>query len=203
MLKKSLVVLMVLSFAVAANAALPVGVEMMPSGDMENGGDATTPPLYWSDTGTGTVGVSSDTPDGSPQSLVVTGDETPGYDYGKYSHDYTDQSGYAVGTQIAVSYWYKGDVYTSIGVQGGGAYTTESGVATVWDRVTDWTYTEAVLEVTTAANGFSFYLYDNSGGPDNTLNPAMADNVSFKVIPEPATMTLIGLGGLALIRRRK
>ncbi len=29
------------------------------------------------------------------------------------------------------------------------------------------------------------------------------DNVSIVVIPEPATMTLIGLGGLALIRRRR
>ena len=211
MLKKSLILLTVLSFAVVANGALPVGVEMMSSGDMENGGDATTPPLYWSDTGTGTVGVSSDTPSGSGQSLEVTGDETPGYDYGKYSHDYTDQSGYALGTQIAYSYDLKGDVYTSMYQTTGTVYPGPTGYTTIsgdglfqWERLADWTHYEGVLEVTDGGcDGFSFYVYDNSGGPGNTLNSAMADNVSFKVIPEPATMTLIGLGGLALIRRRK
>lgn len=197
MLKKGLILLTVLSFAVVANGALAPFVEMLPSGDMENGGDATTPPLWWSSVGLGTHGVSSDTPLGSPQSLIV--DDGDGTATTSYSHDYTDQSGYAVGTQIQISFWLKGDSYTSLGVQGGGAVTKISGDGNQWVQGIDWTYYETIYEVTTAANGFSWYLYDNSDGGLS----AQADNVSFMVIPEPATMTLIGLGGLALIRRRK
>ena len=196
MLKKSLILLTVLSFAVVAHGALAPGVEMLPSGDMEDGGDATTPPLYWSEVGPGTIGVSGDVPPGGDlQSLFVDGDSG----LGSYSHDYTDQSGYAAGTQIQISYWHKGDLYTSIGMQSG--YTLISGQEP-WDwfeGVTEWTYREGVIQIDGYNDGFSFLVYDNTDGGMT----AMIDNVSFKVIPEPATMTLIGLGGLALIRRRK
>ena len=169
MLKKSLILLTVLSFAVVANGALPVGVEMMSSGDMENGGDATTPPLYWSDTGTGTVGVSSDTPSGSGQSLEVTGDETPGYDYGKYSHDYTDQSGYAVGTQIAVSYWYKGDVYTST--------SNATGATELFEGTYEWTKETLAVTIGAGVNvlDINFYDFDYQDGL-----PLLIDNVVMK-----------------------
>ena len=80
------------------SAATSEAQNIFPSGDMENGGDATTPPLHWSmngaDPGQGTIGVSSDTPTGTGQSLLVSGWDVPGYDYWTYSHDYSNSGDY-------------------------------------------------------------------------------------------------------------
>lgn len=267
-----LMMLAVLFLVAGANAALDPGVNLIPMGDMEDGGDAFTPPLYWSSVGTnpgeGTVGVSSDTPFGSPQSLHVTG-YSDGGTLGTYSHGYSDQSGYAEGTVINISFDAKGDFYVIMACQNGVfASGSDYGHGEYEVGVTEWTHFEWTDTVGPGGvNGFSFYLYDNNQG----VNGGWVDNLWMEIpppallmgdanrdsqvtagdyasvqanfgdtgdtwdpllfgdanmdgtvsagdyasvqanfgntlgasVPEPMTMSLLALGGLALIRRRK
>jgi hypothetical protein len=153
------------------------------TGDVEDGGNSTTPPLYWSqngnDAGQGTIGVSTDTPTGTGQSLRVEGWDDPGYDYWTYSHDYSDQSGHPAG-DYHLSYDYKGDVYTVLGVQNG-AFAPEGGHTEWYDSTSAWTHVEDTITVDAGGvNGFSFHLYDRSA----TGNAAYLDNlVLVPVIP--------------------
>ena len=77
-----LMILAILCLAAGANAQ---PVNLFPTGDMEQGGDEWTPPRWWSSHGTGPgeglVGVSTDTPTGTGQSLMATGWDVPYYDY--------------------------------------------------------------------------------------------------------------------------
>ena len=49
---------------------------------------------------------------------------------------------------------------------------------------------------------FSIRSRTNTIGFDG-YNVQLLDNVTITVVPEPATLALLGLGGLALLRRRK
>ena len=69
-----------------------------------------------------------------------------------------------------------------------------------------WTTVTVDLDGGTDSAGFDpakvnrmrFYGTDWAGGGDD-----FADFKNFQIVPEPATMTLLGLAGLALLRRRK
>ena len=184
---------------VASNAQ----ANLFTTGDMENGGNATTAPLYWSSNGTGvgqgTVGVSTDTPSATGQSLRVEGWDFPGYDYTTYSHDYSDQSGHPAGDYL-LSYDYKGDVYVSLDAQNG-SFVAAAAHTEWYDSTSVWTHVEDTVTVAAGGvNGFSFYFYDRTGAG----NAAYLDNLSLvAAIPEPATMALLGMGGLALLFCRR
>ena len=176
MLKRNLVLMMlaVLFVVAGANAALDPGINLFATGDMESGGDEWTPPLNWSSNGTdpgqGIIGVSTDTPTGAGQSLCVSGYVVEGYDYNTYSHDYADQSGYAEGTELSISYDVKGDFYTTLGTQNGpdvivdhgyGAEQLHYGWPPYSDDNTVWYHYEETFTVGVGGvDGFSFYLYD-------------------------------------------
>ena len=159
---------------------------LFPSGDMENGGNATTPPLNWTSRGTdpgeGTVGVSSDTPTGFGQSLRVEGWNLPGYDYHTYSFDYSTGGDYG-GKEFTVSYDYKGDAYTAL--------WDDSGVTHAeWIQTDTWTHVERTFTAAPGTTVFSFYLYDNSP----TGRAAYLDNVEITEVA--STGNLFGNGNL-------
>ena len=165
-----LMMLAVLCLVVVADAQ---PVNLFPSGDMEDGGNATTPPNNWSSQGTGpgqgTIGVSSDTPTGSGQSLMVTGWDDPDYDYWTYSNAYSTGGDYG-GKDYNVSFDFKGDAYLVIYDVGGAA---SNKIYADWFRVEEWTHVEFSLTAGTGTTNFLFYLYDNSGAG----NSAWLDNV--------------------------
>ena len=162
-----LAILFVLCMGAIANAALPEGENIFGiSGDMETGGSATTLPDFWETNLTvGTVGVSSDTPRGSAQSLkVAAGDSSF-----PYALAYGDQSGYVEGTQLFLSYDIKGDWWAALACQNG-VFDTGSayGPSTSYETYNrplsapdEWVHIEDTATVGAGGvNGFSFYLYD-------------------------------------------
>ena len=194
---KNMMVVLVVSLLLVASSAQ---ANLFTSGDMDSGGDATTPPDGWSayfvNGSAGTVGVSSDTPDGSAQSIELTGGETSGYDYWTQAFAYSAEGVYE--GDYTLSYDWKGDVYTSLYDQNWGK------LHAIWERSTEWTHWEGTITVPAGTEKLRMGLYDNSGGPGNTLNSALFDNLSLTFIPEPSTMILFGIGGfILLIRRRK
>ena len=133
----------------------------------------------------GVAGVSSDVPvGGGSQSLSLNG--VAAYSMYKYTmaYDLTEL------TEYEFSFWHKGDVrvYMPHATAGTDHFT----------GTTEWTK-ETMSPVTLAGKTqMPIYFYDLDW--EDGL-PLLVDNVV--LTPEPATMTLIGLGGLALIRRRR
>ena len=73
------------------------------------------------------------------------------------------------------------------------------------DAATPDTYfpMEALIDLTDPVNTnvrINLYLVDTAGPASGT---GYFDNISLELVPEPATLSLLGLGGLALIRRHR
>ena len=163
MLKKCLVLVALLVLVSSAQAT-----NYFPSGDMENGGDATTPPLYWtgSDGVAGLIGVSSDTPTGTGQSLRV---ETYGGATTVNSVDYGGGGTFDGTEKILLAYDAKGDVYTATsGMPGGGTISVQGD---------DWLHYSAWVTPPAGPGAFSFRVYDNSAFGSPGDRAAYLDNV--------------------------
>ena len=192
---KSMMVALVMSLLLVASSAQ---ANLFTFGDMETGGDATNPPSGWENTTplgqeSSVVGVSSDTMDGSAQSLILTGGTDAGYDYGARANYELPEGTY--GGDYTLSYDWKGDIYTSFWADG-------SKKQADWQRSTEWATFSKTISVPAGTTNLAMTFYDNSGGDGNQLNSALFDNLS--LTPEPSTMILFGIGGLILlIRRRK
>ncbi len=120
------------------------------------------------------------------------------YTFSAWLAAYTGNAG-ADFTQISVQFFSDaaGTVATggSIQLASGdveGSSTTPSGA---WSN-TNWSLYTASGAVATDAQSFQITF----GGPGNDT---YADNISFTVVPEPSSTALLGLGGLALVLRRR
>ena len=80
-------------------------VEVLTNGNFEVGGGPTTPPTYWNNFIDGVVGVTTDTPDCSGQSMVVLNDGA-----GRYEGSAGQYPAFRPGaTEWKLSFFYKGD----------------------------------------------------------------------------------------------
>ncbi|MBT3200132.1 MAG: PEP-CTERM sorting domain-containing protein [Phycisphaerales bacterium] len=61
-------------------------------------------------------------------------------------------------------------------------------------------FTNVAVPGFTGSDAYSFAFTARTGGATETLN---LDNVNITTVPEPATMSLLALGGLAMLRRRR
>ncbi len=158
-------------------------VNLFPYGDMETGGNATTPPKGWygygAGLGEGTVGVSTDTPSGTGQSLRVEGWDFPDYNYSTFGYCFSSSGNYS-GDYI-LSYDYKGDIYTSLFAQSDEFERLHAEL----DNTDTWTHVEVTLTVDPGTTEFYFYAWDNSP----TGRAAYFDNVTLTPAPhEPSPL---------------
>lgn len=75
-----------------------------------------------------------------------------------------------------------------------------------WDPITEtlsWDVPQSVRDViaTSGIGGWAeVFIVTNTSGAANTI---WVDNIRMNIVPEPATLALLGLGGLSLIRRKR
>lgn len=161
MLKKSMILVAVLAMAVSSVQA----TNLFTTGDMESGGNATTPPLTWTTRPEMTSGVSSDTPSGTGQSLSVLNNVgTPGTTY--YISE-TSSSGTWTGTEkLLVAFDAKGDIYTG-GTAGLG----------IWAQTSGWLHYSKWMTPAAGVHGFDMKVYNNSLGGSAGASAAYMDNL--------------------------
>ena len=105
--------------------------------------------------------------------------------------------------------------------QGWDVYTSENG-GTTWDVLrmanelghtggypgtagtgSTLTLTDSTGTLATNVNAIKFYTYRDFPGANHTVESDCYQEIDIMAVPEPATMSLLALGGLAMLRRRR
>lgn len=128
---------------------------------------------------------------------------TQGQQY-TFSFDATGVAAYTADwTPVAWEQWKMGVYYTVRYTDGALINTTAVDGATFPVAVNNWTTTSG--NFTAAQSGFAtmeVFLYNNGWTPDGAVYSAV-DNFNLEAVPEPASLGLLGLSSVLLLRRRR
>ena len=198
-----------LVFAVTALVTISLGAlpcravvaDAIMNGDFEVGGTPTTPPTDWDYGNDGVVGISTDTPDGSAQSMLVLNDGTDFYQGQARQDTPLDPQAWSV----QLSFSYKGDnprwaLYTDAWDQMGADHPSDYVPGRDHGVWTDYSTNWMVVPAGTPAVHMLLYDIDH-----RNTEATLFDNVRLiALIPEPGSVLLLGAAmlGLAGARRR-
>ena len=135
-------------------------------------------------------------------SLFVVHDDTVGSNGGTAAMKFvlsgdTNGAGWTVQDDPSDTYSINGNTFTTS--HGWGAdYTDGFAIGSL-----DGTGWSMLGEFTAAPTGITSLAAYSDGGSTIGLNMATGRRVKYEIVPEPATMSLLGIGGLALLRRRR
>lgn len=116
------------------------------------------------------------------------------------------------GETASLSFWAKGNVsdtgnvlYSLRFLAAGGGIVYTSGNVFFQGLINTSTYTQIVLPdvVIPAGASAAFLEISQASGPATIPGNILIDDIVLSTIPEPSSMVLLGLGGLALLRRRR
>ena len=188
-MKKVLCLLIVASFATVSQAAY---VNLLDNPGFETG---EVDPWF------GRFGTPIEVTDDTPFGCAALRAYDRGVTYKGPVQDVTDKM--VEGMTYMVSGWMKSD-----GTEATGQMTFETNLASPFKYIMaaegaisgEWTRLEGTFTVPEGVTSVVFYVETKYGEP--YTGDIYADDLAI-YIPEPATITLLSLGGLALIRRRK
>lgn len=214
-----LLVVGIVSLPAQANMVLNPGFESVDGSNHPTGwagpdikGDSVHVYNYTYDNGNGgTVSISVDSTvahsGNNSLKMVVAGD-------GHQVEFFSNQVPMVLGTEYIISGWIKTDNLVTVGhggVKDGATYAFRSsyppnvswadGVGQALKGTNDWTFFTRTFTWDWVTGNFHVIASHNAWNPGT--GTVWFDDVNLEVVPEPATMALLGLGGVGMLLRRR
>jgi hypothetical protein len=173
------------------------------SAQITNGGFETGTLSGWTVLGTNPTPVVTNSQPHSGTFAALLGTDSGGEPLG----DGSIYQQFAVGAGGTLSFWHQDFTTDSITFDWQDAYITDTSnniLATIMHQCsTSQGYVNQTFDMTPFANQtvrLQFLVHQDGFGDDTSMR---VDDVTFTPVPEPASMAALGVGALALLRRRR